>query len=121
MQDIQRKKSKVINLRGKGKKPIQVGKSVKVVVEEPKETEKIEPAKPKDWIGGEFPCIDCGLKEAIELGRCRNCDTQHQEVVKRLDSRPIGPSVERPPVQATYRKEVSQGVIVTIQSLEPLR
>ena len=120
MQDIQRKKSKVINLRGKGKKPVQ-GKSVKVIIEEPKETEKIELAKPKEWIGGEFPCVDCGTKSAIELGRCQSCDTQHQEVVKRLDSHPRAQQLERPPVQATYRKEVSQGVIVTIQSLEPLR
>ena len=116
--DIIRKKPKVIDLRkfkGKIEKPIKEPK--KIVIEE----EKIEPAKPKEWIGGEFPCIDCGTKEAIELGRCKGCDAQHKEVVARLDSHPRTQQLERPPVQATYRKEVSQGVIVTIQSLEPLR
>ena len=115
--DIIRKKPKVINLRGKGKKPIQGEKPVRVVIE----TKEEEPAKPKEWVAGEFPCVDCGTKSAIELGRCQSCDTQHQEVVKRLDSHPRAQQLERPPVQATYRKEVSQGGIVTIQSLEPLR
>ena len=140
MQDIQRKKSKVINLRGKGKKPVQ-GKSVKVVVEETiweanggvttkdgirilldgTKVQKSEPATQKVLQNGTFACIDCGLKEAIEWGRCKGCDTQHQEVVARLDSHPRAQQLERPPVQATYRKEASQGVIVTIQRLEPLR
>ena len=118
MNDIQRKKPKVIDLR-KNKKPVQVKNPVKVVIET--KEEKIEPAKPKEWIGGEFPCVDCGSKEAEELGRCRGCDTKHKEVVARFDSRPRETQIERPPVQATYRKEVSQGVIVKIQTLEPLR
>ena len=88
------------------------------VTEEPA---KIELAKQKEWIAGEFPCIDCGLKEAIELGRCKGCDTNHKEIVARLDSHPRTQQLERLPVQATYRKEVSQGVIVTVQTLEPLR
>ena len=116
--DIIRKKPKVIDLR-KNKKPVQVKNPVKIVIET--KEENIEPAKPKEWIGGEFPCVDCGTKGAIELGRCKGCDAQHKEVVARLDSRPRTQQLERPPVQATYRKEASQGVIVTIQRLEPLR
>ena len=119
MQDIQRKKPKVIDLR-KNKKPVQIKNPVKVVIET--KEENIEPAKPKEWDGIVFPCVDCGLKEAQqELERCRSCDTRHKEIATRLDSHPRAQQLERPPVQATYRKEASQGVIVTIQRLEPLQ
>ena len=114
--DIQRKKPKIINLR-KSKKIIPLKEPKRITIE----TKEEEPAKPKEWTGGEFPCVDCGTKEAIELGRCKGCDTNHKEIVARLDSHPRAQQLERPPVQATYRKEASQGVIVTIQRLEPLR
>ena len=118
MQDIQRKKPKIINLR-KNKRPVQI-KPTKIIVESAEEVPETQPII-KEWIGGEFPCVDCGTKEAIEFGRCRSCDTKHKEIVARLDSHPRTQQLERPPVQATYRKEVSQGVIVKIQTLEPLR
>ena len=98
--------------------PVEV-KGKKIIIESI-ESKEVQPVI-KDWTGGEFPCVDCGTKEAIELGRCRGCDIKHREIVARFDSRPRAPELERPPVQATYRKEASQGVIVTIQRLEPLR
>lgn len=117
MQDITKRKPKVINLR-KNKKPVRVSKPKQIIVE----TQEVQPAKQREWTGGEFPCADCGMTEAIELGRCRSCDVKHREIVTRFDSRPKGESLPKTPAPiASIRKEVSQGVIVTVQTLTPLR
>ena len=72
------------------------------------------------WEGGTFPCMDCGAKEAIELGRCKICDIEHQKIIDRLDATPKQ-VIEKVPPKLTYRKEVSRGVVVTISTTEPLR
>lgn len=115
--EIKRRKPRVINLRKKTAKLNRPVVKVSVPVEEI--SERIE-VKSKEWVGGSFPCVDCGAKEAIEFGRCKACDTSHRELASRLDSRPKT-QLEKVQPKFTVRKEVSGGVVVTVQTLEPLR
>lgn len=111
MEDIKKRKSKVINLKGK---KIKVKVPVKVHIDNPIASE------PKSFESGTFPCVDCGVQEAIEFGRCRTCDAEHRKVVARLDATPRQ-VIEKVPPKLTYRKEVSGGVVVTISTSEPIK
>lgn len=114
MDIIKTKKNKVIDLRKKKITP-----AVKIAVKE--ETEVVElPKEPALFQGGTFPCIDCKVLEAQEFNRCKACDTKHRQIVAQLNSRPKT-TFEKVPPKLTYRKEVSNGVVVTVSTLEPLR
>lgn len=117
--DILKRKPRVINLRRKGKKVNLITKHVTFPIQE--KTELIEQ---KTWEGGTSPCSDCGIPEAMEMSRCKTCDIKHQELIARLDTRldtGSKQSVEKIPPKFTIRKEVSGGVVVTVQTMEPLR
>ena len=110
--DIKPKKPKVINLRRKRKDrvitempvQIEVKEEVPAMVETPKET------LPET---GTFTCIKCRAKEATrELGRCKPCEVEHENLVRRLDSIPRQ-ILERPKEEWVSKKEVKGGVTVT--------
>lgn len=112
--DIRSRKSRIINLKKKKMAIKNPSTLIKIHIDDPIVSES------KPFEGGTFPCIQCGAKEAIELGRCRPCDVEHQKIVTRLDAIPRQ-VVEKVPPKLTYRKEVSKGVVVTISTTEPLR
>lgn len=116
MQDIQRKKNKVIDLR---KKKIV---STKIAVQQVTEpiVQVITPF-PVPFQGGTFPCIDCKDVSAQEFGRCMACDAKHREIVAQLDARPKMPEPIKTEPKLTYRKQVMDGVMVTISTSESLR
>lgn len=117
MNDIKKKKSKIIDLRKKKIAPV---KPVKIaVVEEVEAITELPP--PAIFIGGTYSCIKCGNVSAQEFGRCRACFTEHQQLAARLDAKPKMPEPVRVSPNLQYRKEVSSGVVVTISTTEPLR